>query len=82
MNTDRGNKSDGDRLVNTKAKTNSATSHRLRRHGTPTYQMATPINAMIYPLDSLPVLNNTTNNITDAKNINRNAGCPYCPLRR
>lgn len=41
------------------------------------YQIATPIIAMIYPLASLPVLNNTTNNKTLANNIKRKAGYLY-----
>ena len=39
--------------------------------------MATPVSAMIYPLDSLPVLNSTTNSMTDAKNMSRNARWRY-----
>ena len=73
----RGNRSEGEKLVSSKAKMSSARSHRLRRQGTPTYQMATPVSAMIYPLDSLPVLNSTTNSMTDAKNMSRNARWRY-----
>lgn len=42
-----GKRSDGDMLVNIKAKTIKTISNVERFHGTAVYQIATPINAMI-----------------------------------
>ena len=53
-------------LVSIKANTINAISHLFRFHGAVTYHIATPMKAMMYVLDSLPVLNSTTNISTDA----------------
>ena len=64
-----GNRSEGEREVRMNAKIMSAMSHEVRCQGTAQYQMATPTKAIIYELDSLPVLKSTVNISTEARMV-------------
>jgi hypothetical protein len=50
--------------------------------GVLTYHIPTPIRAPTYPHSSVPVLNKTINNRTDAKNESRKFLFSYCPIRK
>ena len=69
-------------LVNMNAKIIRAMSNPERFQGAAVYQIATPINAIMYVLDSLPVLNKTTNIKTDARIVFRKAMYLYCANRK
>ena len=69
-------------LVNMKSSTINAISHFVRFQGADQYQIDTPTKAVMYELDSLPVLNSTTNSNTDASKAYLNPVFLNCLKRK
>ena len=69
-------------LDNMNTKTSSQMSALPRCHGAAKYHTHTPLMAMMYELDSLPVLKSTVKSKTEASKVMRKPSLRHCLMRR
>jgi hypothetical protein len=80
--TSDGNRSELENPVRKKANINNVRLNVLVSEGVFRYHIAIPIIAIIYELESLAVLNNTTNRRMEARAINLKLCERYCLIRK